>query len=468
MPDRNQFSLIKRQDYGGHIMSRVAAKLITPTLLLWLSLALAACVPVPEPPSAPAGSLISGVVTYGGQPVSGARVALQLPGWQTSSSAPVAEAIAGADGAYTLTNVPPGDYSLIGHFPDSEVDSGGWPAVTIAAGQTITDAVIPLEHHLKLLEPVLGAQTTATPTLRWEPFAEATGGYRVLLIDAGTTELILNVTLMETNITAPPLTPGRTYTWVVNAYAADNVLLASGEGAFGVAADAVVPPTPTPEVFQPRPEASCATGFEQRELKKPYQSHDGTPRYTLSEEALAATLADMGITSACIPVALGAPFLNVDWQAGTPPAAQGRMTSLGFEDLYPGAGWSDGYIVAADYDFAAGTEYETLATARDYDAVRGGAPAQPFATAAGATGLTRIQPSAYPLGTQSVFKTWVFPFRDHYVAVVLKLGDFPADALDAVLPKLQAADAARDFPPEQQARVDQFDQLARSLEFMED
>ena len=132
----------------------------------------------------------------------------------------------------------------------AKTDEGGWPAVTIEAGQSITDLVVPLERALTLIEPAADGLTNAVPVLRWAPFAEVkpTDGYRVLLIDAGTTELLLDTTLSQTELTAPVLAPGRSYTWVVNAYGANDILLAAGERAFTVASDACAPtPTPTPQ-----------------------------------------------------------------------------------------------------------------------------------------------------------------------------------------------------------------------------
>jgi hypothetical protein len=53
----------------------------------------------------------------------------------------------------------------------------------------------------------------------------------------------------------------------------------------------------------------------------------------------------MGIQSLCIPVELGATFLSVGWDSAQNSATTGRMFSLSFENLYPGAGWSDGFLL---------------------------------------------------------------------------------------------------------------------------
>jgi hypothetical protein len=146
----------------------------------------------------------------------------------------VAEATTGADGRFVFENPPVGEYSIVGFFADGEQDSGGWPLVIIEEGREIADVTVPLERALALLQPASGAQTGVTPILAWEPFAEAEEGYRVLLIDAGTTEMLLDARLDETTITAPALTPGRMYTWVVQALSGEGILLAEGNGEFAV------------------------------------------------------------------------------------------------------------------------------------------------------------------------------------------------------------------------------------------
>ncbi len=228
---------------------RVTTRTIAFVCLLIFSALLGACVPVPNQAPSATGARLSGVVTYGGQPAAGARVTLRSPGWQADPAGmTVAAATAGPDGIFVMENPPAGDFSVIGVFPDGEEDQGGWPPVTIAPGQSITDLVVPLERALTLVEPAADCLTNAVPVLRWAPFAgvKPTDGYRVLLIDAGTTELLLDQTLSQTELAAPVLSPGRSYTWVVNAYGPNDILLAAGERAFTVASDACAP-TPTPE-----------------------------------------------------------------------------------------------------------------------------------------------------------------------------------------------------------------------------
>jgi hypothetical protein len=218
-------------------------KLLAAFVVLGCLLCASGCVPLPDtqeitPVLAPTRPSLSGIATYGGQPAPGAKITLRIPGWQADPTGmTVAEATTGADGRFAFENPPVGEYSIVGFFADGEQDSGGWPLVIIEEGREIADVTVPLERALALLQPASGAQTASAPTLAWEPFAEALGGYRLLLIDAGTTEMVLDALFAETTVSAPSLTPGRTYTWVVQALGGDNVLLAESASEFTVSGD---------------------------------------------------------------------------------------------------------------------------------------------------------------------------------------------------------------------------------------
>jgi hypothetical protein len=185
--------------------------------------------------------------------------------------------------------------------------------------------------------------------------------------------------------------------------------------------------TPEPSIT-PTATIHCATAFEQRELKEPYQRRKaGQPRFTLSETELNDYLALMGIESVCMPEELGAPFLNVDWDSRQIPGAQGRMVSLGFENLYPGSGWSSGYVLYSTYDFKMGTEYDVFARLEDRDALKQGVLPD-LVEVNGAPGFIRMMGGLYP-GTLLVQKAVVFPFEAYYVAVVYQFwGSDPEDA----------------------------------------
>ena len=140
-------------------------------------------------------------------------------------------------------NPPAGDFSVLGFFPDGEMDAGGWPPVSIAAGAQIHGFVVPLERRLTLLAPIAGATVAASPTLTWNATPAATN-YRVWVIDAGTTEMMMDQATTSTSVQIPAsLKPG-VYQWVVNGLNARGDLVATGEETFTVGnAGATTTPT---------------------------------------------------------------------------------------------------------------------------------------------------------------------------------------------------------------------------------
>jgi hypothetical protein len=183
------------------------------------------------------------MVTHVGKPVPLARVELRKPGWAVTGAEAVAIVQADSQGAFSLLNPPEGEFSVIGLFPDGEADAGGWPVVDIAPGQEITGFVVPLERRLTLVSPAEGATTDGSPTLSWQAADEA-AQYRLLLIDAGTTALLADLTTEDTHVEiSPELKPG-TYQWAVDAENATGDILATGTAAFVVEG---APATPEPE-----------------------------------------------------------------------------------------------------------------------------------------------------------------------------------------------------------------------------
>ena len=205
---------------------------------------------------------------------------------------------------------------------------------------------------------------------------------------------------------------------------------------------------------------SCQDYFQARELREPYQRHErNTPRYTLSEAAYQAYLDLMGIETVCLPPQFGAPFLNVDWNPEVIPTARGRMASLGFEDLYGGAGWSRGYLLYATYDFAVGSEYDTFATPEDYQNVQNGSLPD-LIDAGGTKGFIRFHPGL-AMGLQTIMKTTIFPFENHYIAAVINLGAYdPAEVAD-VLQEMESGSHPDLFDLD----VARMDELVSSLVF---
>ncbi len=208
--------------------------------------------------------------------------------------------------------------------------------------------------------------------------------------------------------------------------------------------------TPVPAGFE------CQKTFEARELKEPYSG--SRPRYTLSAGEWNAYLDLMGIQSLCIPVEFGAAFVNADWDEAKMPAT-GRMVSLGFEDLYHGAGWSDIFLLYSTYDFSTGTEYDRFASLEDRDALLSGSSPNKIEIN-GMTGFIRFQPSlwAYEGQPQIIYKTYGFPFENYYVAVVYNLGAFDGDT-DLLIRQFRQGG----YPAGSAAFVEMFDFLANSL-----
>jgi len=180
-------------------------------------------------------------------------------------------------------------------------------------------------------------------------------------------------------------------------------------------------------------------------------------------EELNAYWSAMGIEALCIPVALGAPFVNVDWNGLDGSPIVGRMISIGFEDLYEGSGWSRGFLLFATYDFSAGTEYETFADRKDLDAVRQGMMAD-MIEIDGVVGFVRFKQSNYCFGTCTAYKTYVFPFEIYYVAAVYELGyyDYVAD-WEAIIQDLREGK----YPPDKQSDVAEFDILVSTIRFQQ-
>lgn len=177
--------------------------------------------------------VFAGIVKHAGQPVANAKVELRPVGWASSRAAPVATIQADSHGAFSLADPPAGDFSVIGFFPDGEMDAGGWPPVSIAPGQAIQGFIVPLERRLTLLAPIADATTGATPALSWVASPEATS-YRVWVIDAGTTEILLDETATGTSVqVTKDLKPGE-YQWVVNGLNAAGELVATAEETFRV------------------------------------------------------------------------------------------------------------------------------------------------------------------------------------------------------------------------------------------
>jgi hypothetical protein len=199
----------------------------------------------------------------------------------------------------------------------------------------------------------------------------------------------------------------------------------------------------------------CLETFEARAIKT-----DGNPHIALSAGEWDGYLNLMGIQSLCVPVELGAPFLNADWDSAKIPAT-GRMVSIGFEHLYHGAGWSDIFLIYSTYDFTTGTEFERFASLEDRDALRSHSLANEIEIN-GVNGFIRFQTALWTYEGQphTIYKTIVFPFENYYTAVVYELGAFDGE-VNELIQKFEQGD----YPAECAAQVKMMDFLANSLRF---
>jgi hypothetical protein len=211
--------------------------MICRTVLVLSVLLLAACAPLaPVAPVPPPTGTITGQVIWGDETVPGAVVELHAPDWRTNPHSLVLAGAADGTGAYTLADVPPGEYEVVPAWPE---DAGVVPAqaagipMTVIGGQTQPGVDLSLATALTMLEPADAATTGPSPTLAWEPVEGATL-YRVIVNNPETLEGFFGEDVTETSVTvAPPLLPG-SYHWVVNALTPSMGLLAVGDGQFTV------------------------------------------------------------------------------------------------------------------------------------------------------------------------------------------------------------------------------------------
>ncbi len=170
---------------------------------------------------------ISGVAYWGTQPMPNAIVELR-----TGDGAVVQREMTDPEGRYFMANPPVGDYFLCGMFPEGVQERSKCESVHIEAGQDQPGHDVMLVRSLSALAPSPNAQVVAQPTLSWASFPNA-AQYNVLVIDAGTTEVLAHAFVTDTHVTVTAaLQAGRTYTWAVNAVAADGGVLADMESRF--------------------------------------------------------------------------------------------------------------------------------------------------------------------------------------------------------------------------------------------
>ncbi len=241
-----------------HIPNRLERWSSTCAMLVLFALLLGACTALPLASPVPAPEIpapsIAGVALWGATPVAGARVDLRVPGWRADPDAAtntIATTTTGVDGRFVFEDAPAGDWTLVAIWPDGEESAGATPPANTESGQPV-DTVIRMERALTLEEPA-GATVSPTPALRWSSLPEA-AGYRVWIIDAGTTELVVNQDTSDTTyMVESPLTTGRVYQLLVSALDAEGQPLANAQAEVTVSdAETAVPqPSPAYELVLP-------------------------------------------------------------------------------------------------------------------------------------------------------------------------------------------------------------------------
>ena len=169
---------------------------------------------------------------------------------------------------------------------------------------------------------------------------------------------------------------------------------------------------------------SCINGFQKELVTK----QGNVSKYTLTDEELNGYDKVMGIKSLCVSKEIGAPFLNVDWDsAKQPDYVVGRKLNIGFKNFFneETGGWGGLFMEYSTYNFTYGTEYYTYATLSDYQNLPLLAGKKDNTLEVdGVKGISKYQYKQACMSCIDDFyieKVVVFPFPDHYFAIVYDL-----------------------------------------------
>ena len=191
-------------------------------------------------PSAGTGSA-TGRILWNDEPFVGVVVKLCID-WSMIDGCKGAEytAVSGADGRYTIADLPPGSYRIATQIPDQENETG-WMGMRaeVQSGEVaqVKDLHI-VKYNLQLLSPQEEEMVkTATLALTWADYPHA-AYYKVYLALQGGGEAVIQFekTAETTYTVASPLQPGE-YHWSIHAYNARGTKLAEGSGRFTLAGD---------------------------------------------------------------------------------------------------------------------------------------------------------------------------------------------------------------------------------------
>ncbi len=193
-----------------------------------------------SPPSAGTGSA-TGRILWNDEPFAGVVVKL-CPDWSMIGGCKEAEytAVSGADGRYTIADLPPGTFDVATQVPGQENETG-WMGVKaeVQSGETtqVKDLAV-VKYDLQLLSPHEEETVrTTTPALTWADYPHA-AYYKVYPAPWGGGEAVIRFekTTDATYTVASPLQPGK-YRWSIHAYNARRTKLAESSGHFTVAKD---------------------------------------------------------------------------------------------------------------------------------------------------------------------------------------------------------------------------------------
>ncbi len=207
-----------------------------------------------------------------------------------------------------------------------------------------------------------------------------------------------------------------------------------------------LPPAPTQAAAEP---LVCNSGYARHELASPYQQDKNNPdvKFTLAPDEFSSAMRAFKISSVCVPEGADAPYVKFDSKTLPSAAVVGRMVVYSFDR------WRQAQIVYSTYDVSMPTEYDTYATAADFEAMQN----------ASAPGFERIMVGLC-YGKCTVYKTFVYPFADHYVALTLDLGAYEyGSAVEEQVRNFKAGE----YPAELQEDLQRFDTLVRGMEFAE-
>lgn len=166
---------------------------------------------------------VTGNVVWGGQPFAGVTVKL-CERWLFTCQSQEYKAVTDANGRFTITAIPPGDYNLVTQLPGQAGETRwvGGPTsqpivVKVSAGQSVTlESIRVVKGDLHLISP-LGTINNTTPILKWEAYPNAAKYFVDLYaVDMSEGGFGCGWVTARQCIVSRPLSPGKQYEWRVS------------------------------------------------------------------------------------------------------------------------------------------------------------------------------------------------------------------------------------------------------------